>query len=133
MKNDEAKKLVDVSLKQCKKEKRKKVIKGVAFPAAGGILAVNLGSSLPNAAIYVASNSVIVPVIITSLLSISAATLIGYIFKGEYYSLNANLETKISILKNYRDELKNGVNRFQNVNVEDFDKTIEDNLVKKLK
>ena len=120
MTNNEAKVLVNSSLKKYKLQRTNEVFKGVVLPSLLMVGVSNLCVPLISSFNPVAVDSVVYHSTVTAVGIINAI-----ICTRMTYTSNKDLKERINTLKKLKYELEKNVNRFESVNIEDFDKELE--------
>ena len=119
MKNEEAKALVDSAIKFNKKKKNQQIRNDAIYP----ISLINIIAAIPGGLAYLTTKS---PGISITLQSFSSAMALygSMLILSNSDILNLEEKDKIKILKKFKNELKNGVNRFEDIDVKDFDESL---------
>ena len=124
MNKAEAKTLVNSTLKKYKLEKRRETIHLVG-PIAGMLVGGNLIMSF----ISIPFGSITEIIVAHSSITVFSGILSGIYFLNEY-DPDYELKEKIDILKQLKYELKNNVNRFENVDIANFNNELENQFKK---
>ena len=130
MDTKEAKTLVISTLKTYKLEKRRETVH-VVGPIAGLLVGSNLITLAITIPATIAGVGSEVTIITHTTMTLIAGIGLTFYFFNEY-NPDYKLKEKIDMLKQLKNELKNGVNRFENIDVSNFNNELE-NQFKKLK
>ena len=125
---NDAKESVNFYMKKYKLQKGKENLKLVK-PIAGMLVGSNLAMLPITLPVIIYSGEIAITVFIHV-----AATTIGAFSSGVYlisgYTANTELNSKIDTLKELKEELKNNINRFENVDPDGFSYELENQFEK---